>query len=158
MVAYRRILVPLDATPAAERILPHAMSIARSTGALLVLLHVLTARAEVLQQAMGGDGLGKTSVDVADEQAERALAGVAAYLPQVQAMLAEAGVPHEVLIVEGDAKGLLVQVVREQRIDMVAMTTPSRTMLGRLLRGATTADMLLRDIEVPVLLLHAENS
>ncbi len=158
MVEYRRILVPLDATPAAERVLPHAISIARATGAVLILLHVLTARVEVLQQAMEGDGVGKTFADVADERAGSELASVSAYLPGVQAVLNDAGVSHEVRVIEGDAKELLCETVREQQIDLVAMTAPSRSMLGRLLHGATTAESMLNDIEVPVLLLRAEKS
>ncbi len=158
MQEYRRILVPLDATPAAERILPHAITIARATGAVLVVLHVLTARTEVLQQAMEGDGVGKTFADVADERVESEMASVSAYLPGVQATLTEAGIPHEVIVIEGDAKELLCETVRDQRIDLVAMTAPSRSMLGRLLHGDTTAESMLNDIDVPVLLLRAEKS
>jgi hypothetical protein len=42
------------------------MSIACATGAVLVVLHVLTARTEVLQQAIEGNAVGKTFADVTD--------------------------------------------------------------------------------------------
>lgn len=158
MITYRRILVPLDATPAAEQVLPHAISIARSTGAELVLAHVVSARAEVLQQALDGEGTGKTFVDTADELGAQALAHAAAYLPRIQAMLEEAGIPYEVHVIEGDARELLCNLVRDQQIDLVAMTTPSRSMMGRFVHGTTTAETMLRDLDVPVLLLRAENA
>jgi hypothetical protein len=80
------------------------MSISRATGAVLVVLHVLTARTEVLQQAMEGNAVGKTFADVADERVESEMASVAAYSPAIQAKLRDAGIRHEVIVVERDPK------------------------------------------------------
>jgi hypothetical protein len=80
------------------------MSISRATGAVLVVLHVLTARTEVLQQAMEGNAVGKTFADVADERVESEMASVSTHLPPIQARLRDAGITHEVIVVERDPK------------------------------------------------------
>lgn len=153
---YARILVPLDGSERAERVLPHAAEIARCTGATLVLLQVLTARSEVLQQSLEDEGAGTHALDVADEKGKAELERAGSYFDELQQRLTREGVPHELLLAEGVAAKALAATVHEQRIDLVAMTAPSRSVLGRLLHGNTTAESVLSEIDVPILLLRAE--
>ncbi len=152
---YKRILVPLDGSERAERVLPHAAEIARCSGATLVLLQVLTARSEVLQQSLEEAA---PALDVADEKGKAELEQAGSYFDELEQRLTREGVPHVLLLAEGVAAKALAATVQEQRIDLVAMTTPSRSVLGRLLHGSTTAESLLSEIEVPVLLLRSEKS
>ena len=153
---YDRILVALDGTERAERVLPHAIQIARAFGGKLVLLQVLTGRADVLQQALDADTVGgPTAVESGDAIGNAEADAAAAYFARVQANLTDSGVAHEVLVLEGEATELLATAVRDQHIDLVAMITPGRSALGRLIRGSTP-EKLLQEIDVPVLLLRVD--
>lgn len=154
---YTRILVPLDGSTAAETILPHAFAIARQFGSTLVLLHAINARAEIVQAAATPEPV--ASVPVAVEVAEAAVEAEAnatdAYLRGVQQRATNEGIACEAVIVEGPAADTVVHAVEEYHIDLVAMTTPGRSTLGRLFFGSTPEDVLAK-IAVPVLLLRAE--
>ena len=91
---FNQILVPLDRSPLAECVLPHAIALARSLDAQLLLLHVLSVPDKQ-------DGL--RAVDSLGWQLLRAEAE--SYLHGVCARMKEAGVGCTVQISEGDAAG-----------------------------------------------------
>jgi nucleotide-binding universal stress UspA family protein len=154
---YDRILVPLDGSQTSERILPHAIAIAQKFGAVVVLLQALTSRLEVLTHAAGVGEATPTPVDIdtADEVRRAEADAAERYFAAIGDRLTREGIPHEKVIVEGFAVSALAEAVREQRIDLVAMTTHARSALGRIFFGSVAAS-LLEQIDVPVLLLHAE--
>ena len=153
---YSRILVPLDGTKLAEAILPHAIAIARRFDGTLVVLRVSISIIEATRATLPSElpaavplaeDVVETLVESQEELAE-------AYLKLVSTSLAKEGITHECLVMEGDPELALVQAVREQRIDLVTMATHARSGLGRLVHGSV-AGGLLRDVEVPILMLHA---
>jgi nucleotide-binding universal stress UspA family protein len=153
---YRRILVALNGTQQAEQVLPHATEIARCTGATIVIVRALRERAEVLQQSFESGGLGAPPpTDIADRAALDEAAATDAYFARVQAGLARAGVPCELVVQEGDPVTTLKTVVAQQQIDLIALTTSGRSALAKLFAGST-ADSLLHDVHVPLLLLRVE--
>jgi len=153
---YTRILIPLDGSPEAEQIIPHAFAIAKRFDATVVLLHAINARAEIIQAAATPEPV--ASVPVAVEVAEAAVEAESnatnAYLRAIQQRAADESIACEAVIVEGPAADTVVHAVEEYRIDLVAMTTPGRSTLGRLFFGSTPEDVVAR-IAVPVLLLRA---
>lgn len=153
---YRRILVPLDGSDRAEHAIAHAAEIARRFAATLVLLKVLSGRADVLHLPLEGGGIaGPTPIEVADAVGEKEGSDATGYFARIQAELTDAGIPHEVVVAEGGTVEALAAAVRDQHIDLVAMTTHPRSALGRLIFGSTT-DSVLHQVEVPVLLLRIE--
>ena len=154
---YRRILVPLDGTDVAERILPHAIDLAKCANATLVLLHAINARAEVVQATVAPEPIASVpvSVDIANAAVQAEARASDSYLRGVQQRATTEGVTCEAAIVEGAASNIVISAVREYNIDLVAMTTPGRSSLGRLFFGST-AEEVLQEIDVPVLVLHAE--
>ena len=154
---YRRILVPLDGTDVAERILPHAIDLAKCANATIVLLHAINARAEVVQSTVAPEPVASVpvSVDIANAAVQAEARASDSYLRGVEQRVSSAGVPCETAIVEGAASNIVVQAVPQYNIDLVAMTTPGRSSLGRLFFGST-AEEVLQEIDVPVLVLHAE--
>lgn len=126
-VAYRRILVPLDGSPASEEALPLAVAIARFAGGTLLLAHV------------------REDIDVA--------AGLPELFPATLAgdpRIPE-GVDVESIRLEGTVAEALLAHADEAGADLVVMTSRGRGGLGRALFGSVTT-ALLRKSAIPVLI------
>src|SRR5438045_2832919 len=107
-----RILVPLDGSPLAERALPYAEALARSTLARLVLGQVARER--------GAAGRPATlSPAAATGDAERYLGATAAAL-RARGIAAETAVRHE------EAAEAIIEEADRRRVDLIIMTTHGR--------------------------------
>lgn len=143
--ALRSLLVPLDGTPSAEHALPHALALARRSGATLRLVHVhslLTALDNPWQLYYHRD-----LVQAARDEKQR-------YLDQVMRRIARAGsdVPRCSLLVENaDVVDALVQAACGA--DLVVMATHGYPLYRRLWQGSI-AHALLRRLTSPMLLVR----
>jgi nucleotide-binding universal stress UspA family protein len=146
---YRSILVPLDGSAFGEHAIPLAASIARRSDARLVLAHVHEPIVAVY-----GEGMMMLSDDV-DVHARRQKR---AYLEHVVARLGKtAPLAVDSLLLEGTVVEGICDQVGENGIDLVVMTTHGRSPVGRFWLGSV-ADRLLRQLSVPLLLVHPSST
>src|SRR5262245_7311372 len=148
-IMYRSILVPLDGSNFGEHALPLAASIARRAGARLTLAHVH----EPITTLYGeGAMLLSDDLDVHARTQKRA------YLERVIARLGRAAPPtFGSLLLEGGVIEAIQEQVVKDAVDLVVMTTHGRGPLGRFWLGSV-ADKLLRQLDVPLLLVHPGQS
>jgi nucleotide-binding universal stress UspA family protein len=150
---YRRILVALDGSTAAEQVLPHVEALAERFGATVLLLRAVTPPERLI--AAAADPSSGMVVDpepfLEAEEAEQEDAQ--AYLGTTARRLEARGVPVEVEAPEADAADVIVVRARERAADLIAMTTHGRGGLGRLIFGSV-ADAVLRTAPCPVLLVR----
>jgi len=148
---YDRILVPLDGSESSELILPHATALARAFAATVVLLRVVTSRAEALRQTMSPEPMTAASLssDVANELVDAQAKAAHRYLDGIAARLTTAGIRAETLVGEGEASIALLQVIRDQSISFVAMVAHHHSALGRLVVGSVSTKVI-SDAKVPV--------
>lgn len=140
----RKILVTLDGSELAERVLPAAMSLAAHASAELVLLHVLERRAP--QQVHSQKHL----TDVAE--AEAYLKGLAARArPGVRTSW------HAHTDRVGDVARSIVDHADEIGVDLIAMSTHGSGGLARIIFGSIAQQTLSRSRQ-PVLLCPVEHS
>jgi nucleotide-binding universal stress UspA family protein len=143
----RRILVPLDGSALAERVLPQVTKLARAFGSEIELLRVLAGAEEI--------GSGDGATEPQHGKTELRAAWAEDYLAEQARQLAESGltVKHRVLPAADVAEGLLAREA-EPDIDLVAMTTHG---LGGVRRWAfgSVADRMLRSALSPILLLRS---
>ncbi len=126
----RRILVPLDGSALAERVLPHVIELARHS----------EARIDLLRTASGH---GETESVTACE----------AYLGGVAERLGAEGVGNvRTSVWEGDPVGAILKAARFRKVDLIVMTTHGRSGLGRLAVGSV-AEAVLRRTRTPVLVI-----
>jgi nucleotide-binding universal stress UspA family protein len=105
---FERILVPLDRSPLAECVLPHAIALARSLDSQLILLHVLSLP----------DKQGRLrAVDPLEWHLRRAEAE--SYLQGVCVRVREAGVSCETQVHDGDAAEQIVDCARDNDVGLV---------------------------------------
>jgi nucleotide-binding universal stress UspA family protein len=107
------ILVPLDRSPLAECVLPHAVAVARSLGSQLMLLHILS-RSDRQQ-----DGL--RAVDPLEWQLRRAEAE--SYLEGIRARLQEVGVAAQTKVLDGDAAEQILAFARENQVGLAIISS-----------------------------------
>jgi nucleotide-binding universal stress UspA family protein len=136
---YQTILVPLDGSDLAERALPYAETLARASGARLLLL-----RAVQVPAVPGRDPL---------QTQTRAVQAAERYLAAVAARLAGRGI-LETAVFYGDAAQAILEEAALRKADLIVMATHGRSGLGQLLYGSVAKAVLARS-PVPVLLVRA---
>jgi nucleotide-binding universal stress UspA family protein len=141
-IVLRRVMVPLDGSPAAEHCLVAASELASATGATLTLVRVEP------YISVSTSPYEPVGVDLASMEAEIA-AAAHAYLEDVRSRL-PAGFPVETVVLRGFAAAMLIDFVTSGQVDLVVMTTHGRSGVRRLVLGSV-ADRMVRS-GVPVLL------
>jgi universal stress protein A len=131
----RKILFPTDFSPASDEALRWATSLARDSGATLLIVHV-----EEPPMAYGG---GEVYVPVEDnrEELRKSL---------LQVIPTDHTVPHEHMLLVGDPAGAIAQTAEKEGADLIVMGTHGRTGLTRLLMGSV-AEAVVRKASCPVL-------
>jgi nucleotide-binding universal stress UspA family protein len=139
---YRRILVAIENSPADRTILAHVSELARLTGAQLLLVHV-------------ADGWAARNFNQLKLRESEEMKSDRSYLEQVRADLESRGFVVETRLAMGDPATELINVAREQGVDLIAMSTHGHRFLADIFLGAT-ADRVRHLVKVPVLLLRAQ--
>lgn len=145
---YKKILVPLDGSGWAKRVIPDAVDIARSNGSQLILLHVYSppARQYADQITLAGQA---DQIDTAREEAEQ-------YLIGLRAELRRENIEVRIHLVEGvSVARLICDFVRDEGIDLIVMSTHGRSGLARLLFGSV-ARAVMECADVPVMLIQPD--
>jgi nucleotide-binding universal stress UspA family protein len=150
---YERILVALDGSDLALRVLPHVEALARRFASHVTLLRAITPPSAIIAgSAVGPTPVARPVVDPTPlVEAERREA--TEHLEAVGLPLSDSGVNAEYEVREGDAAEVITRGAAELGADLIAMTTHGRGGLGRLVFGSV-ADAVLRGAPCPVLLVR----
>lgn len=145
---YDRILVPIDDSPTAQRVLAEAAQLAKLAGACVRLLHIVNPVAHTR-------GFERPQTYLQDILPAVEQAG-AALLEQARAQLVAQGVQAETALVQSlDAR--VAQIVVEQAgqwgADLIVLGTHGRRGVARMLLGSD-AEQIARTAPVPVLLVR----
>jgi nucleotide-binding universal stress UspA family protein len=147
----RTIMVPLDATAAAEAALPPAIALARCLGGQLRLVMVVatseTVAGERLLAATFLPGTTRALLEVQEEQAT-------AYLERLAASIRSAGVPATAEVRRGETVAQLATDTGEHADGLVVVATHGRAGL-QAIWSASVAARLLKRTRAPILLVPA---
>lgn len=143
---FQRILIPLDGSEAAERLLDHWRPLAEE-GAKVVLFRAMPT--------LSGGGSPYLPHVVRDEQEQkRAREQARAYLEKLADRVREEGAEVEVKVTPSlEPAAAILKAVEEEGAELVAMSTEGRGGVSRLLLGSV-ADKVVRGSPVPVLLFR----
>src|SRR5256884_9523891 len=108
---YRRILVPLEHSPADEAILRHVRPLAKLSGATLLLLHV-------------ADGWVARNIRQLDLRESEEMREDRTYLEQVCATLRAEGFDADAVLAAGDPPKENPEAGERERLDLHAQGTP----------------------------------
>lgn len=145
---YRKILVPLDGSVLAEKVLPHAVALAKGSRAEVTLL-------TVVQLSLGFTGAKLEAIPEAAAERKTALKAEAMmYLEKIQRDLKEQGVTARTVALDGDVAAQIITYAEREGFDLVAMATHGRSGIDRFVMGSI-ADKVVRHTIKPVLLIRA---
>lgn len=140
----KRILVPLDRSPVAESIVPLVIDIVRGGGGMVRLLLV----APMPETRVGVDG---KVVAYADQEMARLEAEGLDYLRPVRMQFGVGDV--ECAVRFGDPVAEILRDAEEFKADLIAVSTGTRSALGRTLLGSV-AEQIVRKADAPVVLVR----
>lgn len=129
---FNRLLVTLDGSQNAERILPYAISVARQFDSEIVLLSV--------PEVQEDDG----AIDY--------ISSVEAYLEQVIERVQAEGVAVQAIVTGNDPASAIIDVSQDEGVDLIMMTTHGLGGLDRFMLGSV-ADRVVRHTVPPVFLV-----
>lgn len=156
MEAYRQIVVPLDGSPLAEGVLPHAERLASLCGAEVVLVHVVPLASQVVQLGMaGGPDIGPyppAHAEAITKAMEAEVQRARGYLDRVAERLRGKGLRVATEVRRGNPAEEIVALARERQADLIAISTHGRSGLGRLVFGSV-AEAVIRTAGIPVLVI-----
>jgi nucleotide-binding universal stress UspA family protein len=139
---YQRILVAVENSEADRTILAHVATLAKLTGAELLLVHV-------------ADGWAARHFDDLKLRESEEMKTDREYLEQLQQDLSSQGFSVSTRLARGDPATELIRAASDQNVDLIAMSTHGHRFLSDVLRGAT-ADRVRHLVRIPVLLLRAQ--
>jgi nucleotide-binding universal stress UspA family protein len=137
---YKRILVAIEHSDADRAILAHVETLAKLTGASLVLVHV-------------ADGFGARHFDDLKLRESEEIKGDRVYLEGLGRDLAAKGFSVETRLMMGTPSTELAKAVDEEKVDLLAMATHGHRFLEDLVKGSTV-DRLRHMVTVPLILVR----
>ncbi|HNP72483.1 MAG TPA: universal stress protein, partial [Kouleothrix sp.] len=144
-VAFRRILVPLDGSQAAEQMLERAIAFGQPWGACYYLLHAIDLQLEETIATLAPVPTTQSEIETEAEQAR-------AYMEQAARPLHDRQLDVKTDVLLGTpVAAVILGYAAERQVDLIAIKTHGRGGFARLVLGST-ADKVLRAAQVPVLL------
>jgi nucleotide-binding universal stress UspA family protein len=154
---YEHLLVALDGSPTAERVLEHTEALAKAFGSTVTLFRAtVAAEALMAQTSTGGQSVGDIGPLLDPTpilEADRAEA--ISYLDAVAARLKQHNLTVNTEHFEGPPADEIVERARALNVSLILMTTHGRSGLGRLVFGSV-ADSVLRHAPCPVLIVRVK--
>jgi nucleotide-binding universal stress UspA family protein len=148
---FNKILVPLDGSKLAERALGPALALGAGSGREVLLLRVVQAGPPPPNAA---PRLVSPEAQAGDLVLEQSWREAQLYLNSVQATPARPDVAMSTRLIAGAAERAIVDAAREERADIIVMSTHGYSGLTRLLYGSVT-EKVLGEAPCPVMVVRS---
>lgn len=147
---FKRILVPLDGSSLAEAALPAAITLAQKFASELILMRVVTPQHFITH--IDGSVYAELLVELRQQSYDAAYQ----YLMRVKDSLSEQNLKVRTVLVEDDRVAeTILENAANMEVDTIVMSTHGRSGISRWVYGSV-ADKVLRQAQIPVLLIRAE--
>jgi len=145
---YKRILVPLDGSKRAERILPYVEELATKFESQLTLLQVIEPAVVLAAPYDMGHYYDVDQIERMSEEAKL-------YLNTMRTALEKKGIATETLIGNGPVVTCILEEAVRKDADLIAMASHGRSGLARAFYGSVAAG-ILHQADRPLLLIRAQ--
>ena len=153
---YNTILVPHGGTVAGDEALKHATHIAKASSSKIIILHIIEEISHPLTFALAESEREKllSSINDANESIRQDMEKE--MQKKVESCKKE-GIPVEIRVVSGNAAELIVDLVNEQKIDLIVMAK-RRKLKGvkKLLTLGSVSRKVVENVSCPVMLVDIE--
>lgn len=141
---FKTVLVCLDGSSLAEQVVQYAANIARRYSSRVVLLQVIPSSVAITPGVSV-----QTSLSVERSALE--------YLQRVASSMDKGRGPVECVTAQGSPGEAIVRYAKENKVDLIAMSTNGRGGLGQTLFGSV-AQHVLREAGLPILLVRPKGA
>ena len=138
---YKKILVALDHTEADQKLLPEISKLARFMKAELLLFHV-------------ADGWVARNYDQLKLTESEEIKEDRAYLERISEQLKKDNIHASILLAMGDPSTEILKAAREEKCDLIAMTTHGHRLIGDIIYGETI-ERVRHHADVPLFIVSA---
>ena len=146
---YQKILVPLDGSSRAERILRHVEEIALQHRSKIIFL-------QVVRPIIVMDGYKTIQPEESLAGSRRAIDEAQAYLAIVEGEFREKGIETKRIAEIGPVVSTILGVAQREAVDLIAMASHGRSGLSRAFYGSVAAGVL-NQVDRPLLLIRARS-
>ncbi|MDW7753745.1 MAG: universal stress protein [Brevefilum sp.] len=140
---FEHILLPLDGSSLAERVLPHAVALSEAFNSKLTLLRVIHKGNEEEQNNI----INPMAWQIKKAEAE-------AYLKSVQNRLAEIDLDSDIKILEGNPAQQIIEFARNEDVELIILSSHGSSGVSAWNINSTVQKVLLRAF-VPVMIIRA---
>ena len=146
---YHKILVPLDGSKRAEKILPHVEELASRYKAKVIFLQVVEYKTITTPEG-AFINLSDQEFDKAKKQAEKHLKGI-------QGVFREKNIESQTHVTYGPVVEGIINMAAKEGVDLIALASHGRSGLSRVFYGSVAAGLLHR-VDRPLLIIRSRNS
>ncbi len=144
---YKRILVPLDGSELAERVIPYAVSIANALSSQVTLLRIFDSVPEQWADPTHGRYLDQMTTSFRNQAMD--------YLEGIAAPLRRGGMTVTCSAHEGNPSELIINESSREADTLIAMSTHGRSGVNRWVMGSVT-DKVLHGVNTPLLIVRSQ--
>lgn len=152
---YQSILVPLDGSARAERILPHVEALAIRFKSRVLFLQVLNPL-QVANISLHISGIHTDLIAQSLKDFNRRYEDVQQYLAGWQGEFREKGIDARKFVEQGTIVETIMMVANREKADLIAMASHGRTGMSRVFYGSVAAGVL-QLVDRPMLLIRSRN-
>lgn len=146
----KRILVPLDGSPRAERAIPVAARVAQASGGSIILVRVVTTSVEFWPSPVPQPALAQVAIDADIASAEE-------YLEAITQSTSLANIQTETVVLFGPTAPTILTVARSYHADIIILCSHGYTGMKRWVMGSV-AQKVAQYASLPVLVLRERGS
>jgi len=144
---YSRILVPLDGSSRAEKILPHVEELARKYSSEVCLLQVVEPIIDIDPAYKLVSEVGRFTSIIKSAQT---------YIDSVASQMREKGISAKGWALSGNVVATICQVAEQENSNLIAIASHGRTGAARVFYGSVTAG-LLHGVDRPILMIRSRD-
>jgi nucleotide-binding universal stress UspA family protein len=146
---YHKILVPLDGSKRAERILPHVEEMAKRYKAKIILLQVVEYKALTTSQG--------ALINLSDQELDQAKKQAETHLKGLQGGFRGKNIESKIHVIYGSVVEGILNMAAQEDVDLIALASHGRGGLSRVFYGSVAAGLLHR-VDRPLLIIRSRET
>ena len=146
---YHKILVPLDGSKRAEKILPHVEELAKRYKAKVILLQVVEYKAITTTEG--------AYITLSDQEFDQAKNQAETYLEEIQGEFRGKNIESQTHVINGPVVEGIISIAAQEGVDLIALASHGRGGVSRVFYGSVAAGLVHR-VDRPLLIIRSRET
>lgn len=146
---YQKILVPLDGSKRAEKILPHVEELAIRYKTKVIFLQVVEYKTITIPEG--------AFINYSDQELDETKKQAETYLEGIQGEFREKNIDSQTRVTYGPVVEEIINMAAQEGVDLIAMASHGRGGLARVFYGSVAAGLLHR-VDRPLLIIRSRKT